>query len=129
MKKYVIPTLNLIIISLTSAYIEIREGQAYHLIWIIGIGFFYYWFIISNLRKNTNEIKIKSMNKILSILAMVSLGGTAYELITGDRISDEVGDYLVYSVLAVTLLIILVDYYIKPCLIPRLKFWLKHYMG
>ena len=110
-------------------YNSIRDGEAYHLIWIIGIGIFFYRYIISNLKKNTNKIKVSAMNKAFSYLTMLTLGVAIFEILSGDRISEEVGDHLAYSVLAVTLLIWLIDYYIRPCLIPQLKFWLRHYMN
>lgn len=128
MKKYVIPTLNMIIFFSLAIYTSIRDGKAYHLIWIIGVGLYFYRFIILNLRKNTNTVKVSAMNKAFSYLTMLVLDLTIYEVLTGDRISDEAGDYLAYSVLAVTLLIWLIDYYIRPCLIPQLKFWFRHYM-
>lgn len=114
MKKYILPIVNGVIICSLAIILNIRDDTL-----IIGVLFAVIMltatvYLINLIKNNGNEIRIKAINKIMTILSAVLLAGWLYETVTGNMISDETGDYMAIATVAVGVIIWLHDYYIKP---------------
>ena len=114
MKKYILPFFNCIIISTLAFGLNLRDDTI-----ITGV-FFAIMTLVATIyqiyliKKNGNEIKINAINKIMTILSAILVGGSLYEIFTGQMISDETGDYMALAIIIVGGVILVYDYYIKP---------------
>ncbi|MBQ8613640.1 MAG: hypothetical protein IJ416_05440 [Ruminiclostridium sp.] len=114
MKKYIIPTINCVIICALILFLNIRDDTP-----IIGILFSIgtvavTLYLIKLIRNNGNEIKINAINKLMTLTSVVLTAGCLYELITGNMISDKTGDIIALIVVIIGICIWLYDYCIKP---------------
>ena len=114
MKKYIVPTLNLIIMSSLFTYLSIRDRTLTNGILCIAGTLFFYGFIVWNLKKGINEIKVSTLNQIMSLLSLALLTGTLYEVISGNFITEGTGNMMAYILTIAGLLIWAYNYYIKP---------------
>ncbi|MEE0265716.1 MAG: hypothetical protein UD936_08835, partial [Acutalibacteraceae bacterium] len=55
-----------------------------------------------------------AINKMMTILSATLLAGSLYENVTGQMISDKTGDYMAMIIIAIGVVILVYDYYIKP---------------
>lgn len=112
--KYILPIVNCVIICALSLMMNFRDDTpiiGVILAIIILIETVYH---INLIRKNGNEIKINAINKIMTLCSAVLIAGCLYEKITGNMISDEVGDIMAIALVAIGVGIWLYDYCIKP---------------
>ena len=112
--KYILPIVNCVIICALSLMMNFRDDTP-----IIGVVLAIIILIetvyhINLIRKNGNEIKIKAINKIMTLGSAVLVVGCLYEIITGNMISDEAGDIMAILLVAAGIGIWLYDYCIKP---------------
>lgn len=114
MIKYILPVLNCVIICALALMLNFRDNTP-----VIGVILAIIMLIatiyqINLIRKNGNEIKIKAINKIMTLGSAVLIAGCLYEIITGNMISDEVGDIMAIVLVVAGVGIWLYDYCIKP---------------
>lgn len=114
MLKYLLPIVNCTITCTLVVVLNFRDDTP-----AIGIIFAVIILVltayqINLIRKNGNEIKIKAINKIMTLGSVVLTAGCLYEGITGDSISDETGDYIAIAVVIAGVVIWLYDYCMKP---------------
>lgn len=113
-KKYIIPISNCLISSFLALGLNFRDDSIIAGIFftMIILGATIYQIVL--IRKNGNEIKIHAINKMMTLLSATLLAGFLYEAISGQMISDEIGDYMAIIFLIIGAVILLYDYYIKP---------------
>ena len=120
-KKYVLPTIDLIISLTVLIVLSIRDNELYSTIFSVVICFGVYGYLIINLYRQTNPIKVKTATKIYTFAASVLLFGAIYEYSCNRRIGGEAENILTMFVAGVSIFIWLYDYFLKP----YLKLWLK----
>ena len=112
--KYILPIVNCVIICTLSLMMNFRDDTpiiGVILAIIILIETVYH---INLIRKNGNQIKINSINKVMTLLSVALIAGCLYEMITGNIISDQAGDIIAIALVAIGVGIWLYDYCIKP---------------
>jgi len=112
--KYILPIVNCVIICTLAVVLNFRDDTP-----VIGVIFAAIILVltayqINLIGKNGNEIKIKAINKIMTLGSAVLIVGCLYEIITGNMISDEAGDIMAILLVAAGIGIWLYDYCIKP---------------
>ena len=112
--KYILPIVNCVIICTLSLILNFRDNTP-----IIGVILAIVVLIetvyhINLIRKNGNQIKINSINKVMTLLSVALIAGCLYEMITGNIISDQAGDIMAIALVAIGVGIWLYDYCIKP---------------
>ena len=112
--KYILPIVNCVVICTLSLILNFRDDTpiiGVILAIIILIETVYH---INLIRKNGNQIKINSINKVMTLLSVALIAGCLYEMITGNIISDQAGDIIAIALVAIGVGIWLYDYCIKP---------------
>lgn len=119
MKKYILPLVNSGIICSLSIALNFRDGTPVAGVFFAVLMLIPTLYVINQIKNNGNEIKIKAINKMMTLLSATLLGGTLYEMITENRISDAVGDRMAIVLVIIGGIILVVDYYIKPIMGKR----------
>lgn len=114
MMKYILPIVNCVIICTLSVMLNFRDDTPVIGVILAVIILIVTIYHISLIRKNGNEIKIKAINKIMTLGSAVLIAGCLYEIITGNIISDQAGDIMSILLVAAGAGIWLYDYCIKP---------------
>ncbi len=114
MKKYFLPIVNLVMISLATLLLNLRDDTPFNAVLIIIGVICVTAYLIKNLKNGENTIKVNALNKALTLGAAILTIGALYEFLTGERISDESGDIMAVLLVIVCIGIWLYDYFIKP---------------
>lgn len=119
MMKYILPAVNGVILCTTSLLLNIREGTPVIGVLLAMIMLIATVYQMNLIQKNGSEIKIEAFNKIMTLASIVLTAGCLYEVITGNIISDEEGDYMAMTLVVIGVGIWVHDYFIKPFKINR----------